>query len=255
MAPWRTPEDIAGIAKAGAILAACRNRLKTLIRPGLTPLEIDAHVERFLAAHGATPEQKGYNGYPRATCASVNEVACHGIPDGRPLRSGDIVTIDMVVNYAGWLADSAWTFPVGAVSDSSIRLLRTAKSCLYAGIAQAKPGKRVGDIGHAIGRLAAANGYAVFEQFTGHGIGSWIHEWPSISHVGKPGRGVKLEEGMVITIEPILTSGTTKTRIGADGWTARSVDGRWSAQYEHTLAVTREGPLILTSLTPELVRG
>ncbi|MEF3302874.1 type I methionyl aminopeptidase [Paenibacillus sp. GYB003] len=252
MTGWKTAEQIALIARAGAILAACRRELNRRIKPGVTTLEIDAFVERFLADNGATPEQKGYRGYPYATCASVNEVACHGMPDDKPLKDGDIVTIDMVVNRDGWLADSAWTFAVGDVSASSRRLMRAAQTCLYAGIAKAKIGNRLGDVAHEIQSVARANGYSVFGDFTGHGIGNWIHEWPSVPHVGKAGKGVRLEEGMVITIEPILTAGKPKAKIGADGWTATAVDGKRSAQYEHTIALTRKGPLILTLPQPEL---
>ncbi|RKN82119.1 type I methionyl aminopeptidase [Paenibacillus ginsengarvi] len=252
MTEWKTPEQIGLMAKAGAILAACRSSLIGYIKPGVTTLDIDGYVERFLAGYGATPEQKGYRGYPYATCASVNEVACHGMPGRKLLREGDIVTIDMVVNKDGWLADSAWTFAVGEVSASSRNLMRTAKNCLYAGISQAKTGSRIGDIAHAIQSVSAAGGYSILSDFTGHGIGTWIHEWPSVPHTGKRGKGVKLEEGMVITIEPILTAGKPKVKIEADGWTATAVDGKWSAQYEHTVAITRKGPLILTVLQPVL---
>lgn len=252
MSEWKTAEQIAQIARAGSILAACRNALRAFIRPGVSTLDIDAYVERFLARHGASPEQKGYRGYPYATCASVNDVACHGMPSRTALRDGDIVTIDMVVNRDGWLADSAWTFAVGDVSASSRRLMRAAKNCLYAGIAQVAVGKRTGDIAHAIRQISDANGYSIISDFTGHGIGSWIHEWPPVPHTGKPGKGVRLEEGMVITIEPIVTAGRPKVRIESDGWTARAVDGKRSAQYEHTIAVTRDGPLILTELQPVL---
>jgi methionyl aminopeptidase len=252
MTEWKTKEQIARMAKAGAVLASCRRALKRYIRPGISTLDIDRFVERFMADHRVTPEQKGYNGYPHATCSSVNEVACHGMPDDKPLKSGDIVTVDMVVNRSGWLADSAWTYAVGDVPASSLRLMKTAKRCLYAGISQAWPGKRVGDIADAIHRVASAGGYSVFADFTGHGIGQSIHEWPPVPHSGKQGRRVRLEKGMVITIEPILTSGTPEVTIDPDGWTARSVDGRRSAQYEHTVAITRSGPLILTLPKPRL---
>lgn len=252
MTEWKTAEQIVRIARAGSILASCREALGAYVRPGVSTKEIDGFVERFLAERGARPEQKGYRGYPYATCVSVNDVACHGMPGSERLRDGDIVTIDMVVNYGGGLADSAWTFGAGRVSPSSARLMRTAKACLYAGIAQATAGNRTGDIAHAIGKVASAKGYSIFADFTGHGIGSSIHEWPPIHHVGRRGKGIRLEEGMVITIEPILTAGKPKAKIEADGWTARAVDGKRSAQYEHTVAVTRDGPLILTMLQPAL---
>lgn len=254
MSEWRSAKEIARIARAGSILASCRKALKTYIRPGISTLDIDRFVESFLAENGATPEQKGYRGYPYATCSSVNDVACHGMPNQEPLRPGDIVTVDMVVNRSDWLADSAWTFAVGTIADSSRHLMRAAKKCLYAGIAQARHGNRIGDIGHAIETLASASGYSIIPDFTGHGIGRSIHEWPPIMHVGKPGKGVRLEEGMVITIEPILSAGKPEVRLESDGWTARSVDGKRSAQYEHTIAITRDGPLILTALHPKLYK-
>ncbi|MDF2715274.1 MAG: methionine aminopeptidase type [Paenibacillus sp.] len=254
MTEWKSAEQIARMARAGFILASCREALKTYVKPGLSTLDIDGFVERFLAERGATPEQKGYSGYPYATCASVNDVACHGMPGPERLRDGDIVTIDMVVNREGWLADSAWTFAVGRISASSRRLMRTAKTCLFAGVAQAIPGNRTGDIAHAIQSIASAKGYKVLSDFTGHGIGTSIHEWPTVKHTGKPGKGGRLEEGMVITIEPILTAGKPKVKIESDGWTARAVDGKRSAQYEHTVAVTRDGPLILTALAPRLYK-
>jgi methionyl aminopeptidase len=254
MTKWKTPEQIARMSRAGAILASCREALKAYIRPGVSTLDIDGFVESFLAERGATAEQKGYRGYPYATCASVNDVACHGMPSRERLRDGDIVTVDMVVNRDGWLADSAWTFAAGSVSASSLRLMRAAKRCLYAGVTQAIPGNRIGDIAHAILRVASAKGYTVIPDFTGHGIGTSIHEWPPVRHTGKPGKGIRLEEGMVITIEPILTAGKPMVKIESDGWTARAVDGKRSAQYEHTVAVTRDGPLILTALTPRLYR-
>ncbi|QRG66069.1 type I methionyl aminopeptidase [Brevibacillus choshinensis] len=242
----KTPEEIEMMRKAGAILAACHREIKKMIRPGVSTWDVDQFVEEFLAKHGATPEQKGYSGYPYATCGSVNDVICHGFPKKEPLREGDIVTIDMVVRKDGWLADSAWSYEVGKVSPEAKRLLEVTEKSLYLGIEQAVVGNRIGDISHAIQTYAQANGYSVVRDFTGHGIGVDMHEEPYVPHFGPPGRGQRLKEGMVITIEPMLNIGTYHARIDEDGWTARTRDGKLSAQYEHTIAITADGPVILT---------
>jgi methionyl aminopeptidase len=242
----KTKEQIEKMKKAGAILAACHKEIAKMIRPGITSWEIDQFVERFLAKHGATPEQKGYRGYEYATCASVNDVICHGFPSKNPLQDGDIVTIDMVVNLDGWLADSAWSYAVGTVSEEAGKLLKVTKESLYKGIEKAVIGNRIGDISHAIQTYAEAQGFSVVRDFIGHAIGQNIHEEPQVPHFGPPGRGVRLKEGMVITIEPMLNIGKYFAKVDLDGWTARTVDGSLSAQYEHTIAITSQGPLILT---------
>lgn len=244
----KTMEQIDRMRKAGRLLALCHQQIARRIRPGVTTREIDSFVERFLDKHGAIPEQKGYMGYPYATCASVNDVICHGFPNDQPLKNGDIVTIDMVVNLNGWLADSAWSYAVGIVSSRARKLLRTTLRALEAGIRQAVIGNRIGDIGYAIQLLAEKEGFSVVRQFTGHGIGQRIHEEPEVPHFGRPGTGRLLEEGMVITIEPMLNMGGWHTKIDPNGWSARTADGQWSAQYEHTVAITSDGPQILTKL-------
>ncbi|QQE75632.1 type I methionyl aminopeptidase [Brevibacillus composti] len=242
----KSPEEIEQMRAAGEILAACHRELATLIQPGITTWEIDQFVEEFLKKHKVTPEQKGYSGYPYATCASVNDVICHGFPKKEPLKNGDIVTIDMVVNRNGWLADSAWSYAVGNISEEARRLLEVTEKSLYLGIEQAVVGNRIGDISHAIQSYAQEQGYSVVRDFTGHGIGQKMHEEPYVPHYGPPGRGPRLKEGMVITIEPMLNVGTYHVQIDEDGWTARTRDGKLSAQYEHTIAITADGPLILT---------
>lgn len=242
----KTPEQIEKMKKAGEILADCHKEIRRLIKPGITTEEIDIFVENFMLQRGATPEQKGYHGYPFATCASVNDVICHGFPSKTPLKDGDIVTIDMVVNLDGWLADSAWSYSVGNVSEDAKNLLKTTEEALYIGIEQAVIGKRVGDISHAIQTYAEAKGYGVVRDFVGHAIGREMHELPQIPHYGPPHVGTQLKEGMVITIEPMLNIGMYHAKVDLDGWTARTVDGSLSAQYEHTLAITKNGPIILT---------
>lgn len=245
----KTNEQITLMEKAGRLLAACHKEIAKRIRPGVTTWEIDQFVEQFLQKHGAFPEQKGYRGYPYATCASVNDVICHGFPNKQPLKEGDIVTIDMVVNLNGWLADSAWSYAVGNISPTAEKLLNVTKKSLYLGIEQAVVGNRIGDISHAIQTYAESQGFSVVRQFIGHGIGQNMHEEPEVPHFGPPGKGPRLKEGMVITIEPMINVGTYMARMEDDGWTARTADGKLSAQYEHTVAITKDGPRILTEQT------
>ncbi|BCJ85987.1 type I methionyl aminopeptidase [Effusibacillus dendaii] len=246
MITLKTREQIKKMKKAGELLAACHKEIFNLIRPGITTLEIDQFVENYLKKHGAYPEQKGYHGYPFATCASVNDVICHGFPSKQPLKDGDIVTIDMVVNLDGWLADSAWSYAVGNISKEAKRLLEVTKEALYKGIARAVVGNRIGDISHEIQTFAESQGFSVVRDFVGHAIGQVMHEEPQVPHFGLPNRGPRLKEGMVITIEPMINIGSYHSKVDADGWTARTVDGSLSAQYEHTIAITQDGPFILT---------
>ena len=188
----KSPREIERMREAGKILAACHRKLSSMVNPGITTWGINEFVEEFLSEHGASPEQKGYRGYQYATCASINDEVCHGFPRKEPLKKGDIVTIDMVVNYNGALADSAWTYAVGSVSPEANRLLDVTKDALERGIAQAVPGNRVGDIGHAIQQFVEQEGMSVVRDFIGHGIGSVIHEKPDIPHFGLPGKGARI---------------------------------------------------------------
>ncbi|MDI6619713.1 MAG: type I methionyl aminopeptidase [Clostridiales bacterium] len=242
----KSKDEIAHMAEAGKILASCHRELRKIVREGRTTLEIDKFVEKYIRDRGAIPEQKGYMGYPYATCASVNDEVCHGFPNNVPLKDGDIVTIDMVVNLNGWLADSAWSYAVGNISDSAKKLLKVTKDCLYIGIDKAVVGNRIGDIGYAIQTYAESKGYSVVRDFTGHGIGRIMHDDIVVPHYGIPKRGLRLKEGMTITIEPMINVGVYDVTIDDNGWTARTADGKLSAQYEHTIAITKEGPVILT---------
>lgn len=242
----KTREEIENMKKAGEILANCHKEIAKIVKPGITTFEIDQFVEDFLKKHNATPEQKGYQGYPFATCASVNDEICHGFPNKTPLKDGDIVTIDMVVNLDGWLADSAWSYGVGNISPKSKELLEVTKKSLYVGIEKAVIGNRIGDISHAVQTYVESKGFSVVKDFVGHGIGRYMHEDPQVPHFGRPGRGPRLMEGMVITIEPMVNVGTYKCKVDDNGWTARTTDGKLSAQYEHTLAITKDGPIIIT---------
>ncbi|HDR7563666.1 type I methionyl aminopeptidase [Bacillus mycoides] len=244
----KTKNEIDLMHESGKLLASCHREIVKMMKPGITTQEIDTFVEAYLEEHGARSEQKGYNDYPYAICASVNNEMCHGFPTDVPLSEGDIVTIDMVVNLNGALSDSAWTYIVGDISDEAKRLLLVAESALYKGIEQAISGNHVGDIGYAIESYVASEGFSVARDFTGHGIGKEIHEEPAIFHFGKPRQGQELQEGMVITIEPIVNAGMRYSKVDLNGWTARTMDGKLSAQYEHTIAITKDGPIILTTL-------
>lgn len=242
----KTEQEIEKMKVAGKILANVHKEIAKMIKPGISTMDIDRFVEEYLKEHNAYPEQRGYQGYPYATCASVNDEICHGYPREEPLKEGDIVTIDMVVNVDGWLADSAWTYAVGEVSEEAAKLMEITKEALYKGIEKAVVGNRLGDIGHAIQSLVEAEGYSVVRDFVGHGIGKDMHEDPQVPHYGVEGRGQRLVEGMVMTIEPMINIGTYRMKIDDNKWTSRTVDGKLSAQYEHTLAITKDGPIILT---------
>lgn len=242
----KTEQEIQNMKKSGELLARLHKEIGKMIKSGISTMEIDKFVEDYLKEHNAYPEQKGYHGYPYATCASINDEICHGYPRPEPLKEGDIVTIDMVVNIDGWLADSAWSYAVGNVSDEAKQLLDVTKEALYKGIEQAVVGNRLGDIGYAIQSFVESYGYSVVRDFVGHGIGKKMHEDPQVPHYGIPGRGQRLVEGMVITIEPMINVGTYRMKMDDNEWTARTVDGKLSAQYEHTIAITKEGPMILT---------
>ncbi|MBG9794850.1 methionine aminopeptidase [Paenibacillus dendritiformis] len=246
MVKLKTAAEIEQMRRAGQLVAACHRELAKCIRPGVSTLELNDFVEHYIEEQGGQQYTKGYKGFPYATCASVNDVIAHGFPSPEPLRNGDIVKIDIVAVYDGWVGDSAWCYAVGEISAAARRLMRVTKECLDLGIEQALPGNRIGDVTHAIQSHAEANGYSVVRDLLGHGVGRALHEEPKFSHVGKPGRGFRLKEGMVITIEPMLNEGTPEMWIDDDGWTARTWDGRLSAQYEHTVAITKHGPIILT---------
>lgn len=246
MITLKSEREIMLMQEAGKLLVACHKEVAKLVAPGITTLEIDAFVDNYLRKNGAIPAQIGFKGYEYATCASINDEICHGFPRSTPLKNGDIVTIDMVVNLNGGLADSAWTYAVGTISDTAKHLMEVTLNSLYKGIEKAHVGGRIGDIGHAIQSYVEPTGFSVVRDFTGHGIGPTIHEEPQVPHYGLPGRGLRLKEGMVITIEPMVNEGTYYGKLDDNGWTARTLDGKLSAQYEHTIAITKDGPLILT---------
>lgn len=242
----KTENQIENMRKAGVMLAGLHKEIAKMIKPGISTMDIDRFVEKYLEERGAYPEQRGYQGYTYATCASINDEICHGFPREDLLKDGDIVTIDMVVNLDGWLADSAWSYPVGNISDEAQKLLDVTKKALYLAIEQSVVGNRLGDIGHAIQSYVESHGFSVVKDFVGHGIGRDMHEDPQVLHYGTPGRGQRLVEGMVMTIEPMINIGKYNMTLDDNGWTARTADGSLSAQYEHTIAITKDGPIILT---------
>ncbi|TVY09270.1 type I methionyl aminopeptidase [Paenibacillus cremeus] len=242
----KSSEEIAQMRKAGQVLAKCHNEIAKQIRPGITTLEINDFAARFIKEHGAEQVTKGFRGYPFETCASVNDVIAHGFPNKEPLQNGDIVKMDIVCSYEGWMADSCRTYAVGTISDEAQRLIRVTKECLELGIEKCVIGNRIGDVMHVVQEHAEQAGFSVVRDLVGHGIGRSMHEEPSFPHVGKPGKGFRLQEGMVITIEPMINAGKFDMFIDFDGWTARTYDGSLSAQFEHTVAITKDGPMILT---------
>jgi len=246
--PLKSAEEIEAIARAGQIIGKLLQEIPDRIRPGVTTGELDAFTEDFIRGHeGAVPAFKGLYGFPASTCISVNHEVVHGIPsDRRILEEGDLVSIDVGVLLDGWYADSAKTFPVGEIDAEAVRLLEVTERALAAGIEQAVPGKRLGDVGHAIQTTAERAGFSVVRDLVGHGIGRKPHEDPQVPNVGRPGRGLRLQEGMVLAIEPMINEGTAEVRTLADRWTVVTRDRRRSAHFEHTVAVTQDGARILT---------
>ena len=239
-------KQINNIREAGKIVSACHIALRDFIEPGLHTSKVDDFVRHFIVSHKAVPAQIGYMGYPYATCTSLNDEICHSFPGTKIISDGDVLKVDFVVNLNGWLADSCWCYAVGNISEKAGKLMKVTKECLYMGIEKAVHGNRIGDIGSVIQKHAESNGYGVVREYTGHGIGREMHDGLIVPHFGKEGKGQRIREGMVFTIEPMINDGAPGCRIDADGWTARTADGSLSAQYEHTLAITKNGPEILT---------
>src|SRR6187401_2079907 len=232
---------------ANALVAEVLAQLAAMVVPGVTTQELDTAAERLVRKRGAEPAFKGYRGYPATLCASVNEQVVHGIPSATPLKSGDIVSLDMGVKLDGYYGDSAVTVPVGAVREDVQSLLRVTQEALEKGIAQVRIGGRISDIGRAIQKHVEAHGFSVVREFVGHGIGASLHEEPQIANYGEPGRGPRLAEGMTLAIEPMVNMGKPAVKVLADGWTAVTKDGSLSAHFEHTVAVTKDGPVVLTA--------
>lgn len=245
----KTSHDLAIMREAGRISQKALLLAGEAVEPGISTAEIDKIVRDFIEKSGATPSFLGYGGFPASACISVNDVIIHGIPSKKKiLKKGDIVSIDVGAFYKGFHGDNAWTFPVGEVSEEAQKIMDTTREALFIGIKNAVPGNRLGDIGSAIQQYVEARNYSVVRDFVGHGVGANLHEDPSVPNYGTPGRGVRLMPGMTIAIEPMVNQGTCKVRILDDGWTTKTADGKLSAHFEHSIAITNNGPVILTSV-------
>ena len=234
---------------AGRITAEALMVAKEAIRPGITTKELDNKIRRYIEKCDATPTFLGYNGFPGSACISINEEVIHGIPsDKRVIAEGDIVKVDVGARFRGYNGDSARTYPVGKVSDEALRLISVTEKSFYEAIKQARAGNRIGDIGSAVENFVISNGYSVVRSYTGHGIGAQLHEEPEIPNFGRAGRGARLYPGMTLAIEPMVNSGTDKVRVLSDGWTVITLDGKLSAHYENTIAITEGDPILLTDV-------
>ncbi|MBE3576769.1 MAG: type I methionyl aminopeptidase [Limnochordales bacterium] len=242
----KTAAELERMRRAGEVTARALARVAETIRPGITTRELDRVAEEAIRAAGGIPAFKGYRGYPASICASVNEVVIHGIPGDRRLEEGDIISIDIGAVVDGYYGDMARTYPVGAVSEQARRLLEVTWEALERAIAAAQPGRRVSDISWAVQSYVEAHGFSVVRDFTGHGIGRQMHEDPSVPNYGRPGRGPRLEPGMVLAIEPMVTQGNPSVRVLGDGWTAVTADGSLAAHFEDTVAIREDGVEILT---------
>lgn len=242
----KSPAEIERMKEAGRIVYDVHQELAKAVVPGVTTAELDTLAEHLIRKAGGVPTFKGYHGFPASICASVNDEVVHGIPGPRRLREGDVIAIDLGVTYNGFVGDSAYTHPVGQVDPQSLHLLDVTRVALEKAMEQCYPGNRLGDIGHAVQTYAEANGFSVVREFVGHGIGAAMHEDPQIPNFGPPGVGPELVPGMVLAIEPMVNAGTWQVKVLSDHWTVVTRDGSKSAHFEHTVAVTADGPVILT---------
>lgn len=243
----KTPEQLDAMAAAGEVLVRTMHLLEGKIRPGVTTLELDAAAERFIRSQGCEPTFKGYQGFPGSICASPNSMVVHGIPGSYTLQRGDIISLDIGVTKDGWVADAARTFPVGPISEQAQKLLAVTEQSLFLAVPQCVAGNHLGDIGHAVQEHVEANGFSVIRELVGHGVGHEMHEDPQVPNYGRAGHGVKLEEGMVIAVEPMVNVGKRQIVMDdSDGWSIYAADGSLAAHFEFTIAITAEGPRILT---------
>jgi len=242
----KTPAQVDEMAIAGEILVRCLQMLATKARPGVSTKELDLAAEKLIRSQGAEPAFKGYRGFPASICASPNSMVVHGIPGGDVLKRGDVLSIDVGVIKNGWVADAAMTVPIGPIDPGARKLLDVTKQALFAGVEQMQPGNRLGDVSAAIQRAVEIEGLSIIRTLVGHGIGREMHEDPQVPNFGTPGKGPLLEEGTVLAIEPMVNAGGPLVRMGDDGWAVYSDDGSLAAHFEFTVAVTADGPRILT---------
>lgn len=250
----KSAAEIEQMARAGEVVADCLELLREHVRPGVTTADLDALADEFIRSRGGMATFKGYRGYPASICASPNAMVVHGIPGPYTLADGDILSIDVGVTLDGFVGDSAWTFPVGEISPEAERLLEVCEAALYAAIEQARPGNHLSDISHAVQALVEEAGFGVIRALVGHGVGRAMHEDPQIPNFGPPGRGPVLQEGMTLAIEPMITAGSPEIVLHDDEWSISSADGSLAAHFEHTVAITAEGPRILTKAKASLLR-
>jgi methionyl aminopeptidase len=244
----KSPSEIESLKKSNQIVALILEEIRRHIKPGIATIEIDRLAEKLIKKYHCIPAFKGYRGFPASICVSVNEQIVHGIPGKKRLKKGDIVSLDLGVKLDGFFGDAAITVPVGEIDPESQKLLRVTREALYKGIEQARLGKRLSNISHAIQSWVERHGFSVVRDFVGHGIGKSLHEEPQIPNFGKPNFGPRLKEGMVLALEPMVNIGSYEVKILDDGWTAVTADGSRSAHFEHSIAVTKDGPLILSEL-------
>jgi methionyl aminopeptidase len=242
----KSKNELAIMQEAGRIVAGALEVVKNAVAPGITTAELDKLAKEYIISQGATPAFKGYQGYPANICTSVNDQVVHGIPGPIALKEGDIISVDIGAFYKGYCGDAARTYPVGKVSSEALDLIKVTKEAFFKGLEFARVGYRVSDISHAIQVYVEERGYSVVKALVGHGIGQEMHEEPQVPNFGPPGRGPRLREGMTLAIEPMVNQGTDQVRVLDDGWTVVTQDGSLSAHYEHTIAITRDQPLILT---------
>ncbi len=247
MITYRSKAEIARMQQANQLVAAILAELEAAVAPGVSTLDLDVMAEKMVRDAGAVPAFKGYRGFPATLCTSINEQVVHGIPSNRPMSEGDILSLDMGVKLNGFYGDSAVTVAVGRIGEEARRLLQVTQEALQQGIGQVRIGGRISDIGHAVQQHVESHGFSVVREFVGHGIGAALHEEPQIANYGEPGRGPRMVEGMVFAIEPMVNMGRPAVKVLADGWTAVTRDGSLSAHFEHTVAVTKAGPDILTT--------
>ena len=248
MIVYKSPEEVEKMRAANALVAGVLSELQATVKPGVTAQELDTVAETRVREAGAVPAFKGYHGYPATLCVSINDAVVHGIPSPRELVEGDIVSLDMGVVLDGYYGDAALTVGVGAISDEAAELLAVTRAALNLAIDCAHVGGRVSDLGHAVQHHVESCGFSVVREFVGHGIGTRLHEEPQIPNYGRPGCGPHLKEGMVLAIEPMVNAGRPAVRVLDDGWTAVTVDGSLSAHFEHSVAVSKDGPVILSRL-------
>jgi methionyl aminopeptidase len=246
MISLKSPREIEIMRRSGKITASTLGMLLKTARAGMTLLELDRLAEKSIREQGGLPTFKGYHGFPASICASVNDVVVHGIPTSRVLKDGDILSIDIGTTFEGYVSDSAATVAIGTVSAAAERLMRVTQESLMLGIAQMQRGKRLSDISHAVQAHAEANGYGVVRVLVGHGVGTKMHEEPQVPNFGAPGQGIVLRPGLCLAIEPMITEGTFEVETLKDGWTVVTADGKLAAHFEHTIALTEDGPRILT---------